>query len=108
MIFASLTCSLVHLRPSGSADVGQSCHGAGRTAPRVAERPSAVLESVGGPRPRAGARWVTAPSAGHRPRRGGRIKGGAVRGPLTPPSPVAARCPPGPLDPTATTSRAAG
>ena len=49
----------------------------------------------------------TAPSAGHRPRRAGRVKGGAVRGPLAPHSTVAPRCPPGTLDPTATTSRAA-
>ena len=39
----------------------------------------------------------TAPSAGHRPRRAGRVKGGAVRGPRTPHSTVAPRCPPGTL-----------
>jgi hypothetical protein len=48
-----------------------------------------------------------APSAGHRPCRAGRVKGGAVRGPRAPHSTVAPRCPPGTLDPTATTSEAA-
>ena len=48
-----------------------------------------------------------ATSAGHRPRRAGRVKGGAVRGPRTPHSTVATRCPSGTRDPTTTTSRAA-
>ncbi len=48
-----------------------------------------------------------APSAGHRPRRAGRVKGGTVRGPRAPHSTVAPRCPLGTLDPTTTTSRAA-
>jgi len=49
----------------------------------------------------------TAPSAGHRPRRAGRVKGGVARGPRAPHSTVGTRCPPGTLDPTTTTSRAA-
>ena len=107
MIFASLSHSLVHLRSGGSVDVGQRCDDAGRDAadgartvvgrPRKRER--SALRSSRSTSP--------APSAGHRPRRAGRVKGGAVRGPRTPHSTVATRCPPGTRDPTTTTSRAA-
>ena len=108
MIFASLSRSLVHLRAGGSVDVGERCDDpgldvtdGGRTAiGRPRKRASPAPRTVAGQR-------VTAPSAGHRPRRAGRVKGGAVRGPRAPHSTVAPRCPPGTLDPTATTSRAA-
>ena len=77
------------------------------TSATVPERAPADLESVGDQHCEAGSQRSPAPSAGDRPRRAGRVKGGAVRGPRAPHSTVATRYPPGTLDPTATTSRAA-
>jgi hypothetical protein len=107
MIFPSLNRSLVHPRPFGSADVGCRSNGAGRDVGDGARM------TIGRPRKRERSAQrrsrstSQAPSAGHRPRRAGRVKGGAVRGPRTPHGTVATRCPPGTRDPTTATSRAA-
>jgi len=60
---------------------GKAAAGPTATGPDETERVAALLTHS--QRPRSTVR-STAPSAGHRPRRAGRIKGGAVRGPLNP------------------------
>ena len=96
-----------HSRPDAFVGVGRRRGDAGR------DGGDRGRTAVGRPRKRersaqrSSRSTSPAPSAGHRPRRAGRVKGGAVRGPRTPHSTVATRCPPGTLDPTTTTSRAA-
>jgi len=107
LIFPSLSLSLIRHRPHRSA-AGRSRSGAARRTDDGCPR-----TPVGRPRKRERSAQrrsrstSPAPSAGHRPRRAGRVKGGAVRGPRTPHSTVATRCPSGTRDPTTTTSRAA-
>ena len=76
VIFPSLSCSLIRRRPRASVDVGEARYGARRDAA------DGSRTDVGRPRKRGRSALRSrrstspAPSAGHRPRRAGRVKGG--------------------------------